>query len=236
MARLLLLAFAFTLLLAPGTAAAQYELSAYSTCAIIDPQADPDSAWVIWTTYEPFGPDQHPNWVGYDIYRRRSTPCGDPFVRVNDQIIPRNVGMTHTHYFGDLLPATATLFEYWVRPVDADRQQYFVGGGFCIPCNTFQICPQSSAPITIGTIDDWGWAVFVNPCPGSCYPGAYVSDQAIADALRPYAGSNTVFRFYGTLGCGTIEGCALNVESYGPTTCVVPAASRSWGSLKTLYR
>src|SRR5262245_59467311 len=237
MARLRLFSVTSLVLLVPGTVAAQnYYLFAYSTCTIAGPPAD--STYVIWTTYEPVGPNLHPNWVGYDVYRRIPTACGgwESFVKVNELTIPRTAGITHTAYYGEPTPAPATLFEYWVQPVDAYGQLYEPGYGFCSPCNAFQICAPYSAPITIGIIQDWGWTVYISPCSGSCYPGAYVSEPQIADQLRPFAGTSAAFRFFGTIGCGSVEGCSIAVEHYEATTCVTPTATRSWGQLKTLYR
>ena len=232
MPRPLFVAIATAVLLAPGAPAAQgYHLSAYSTCA------NSDSLYVIWYASEPPGPNPYPDWVGYDVPRRVPTECGgwESFARVNDEIIPRAVGTTQTFYFGQVVPATGTLYEYWVQPVDLNHQPSYPCCGYCSPCNVLQVCPPLSAPVTIGVIEDWGWAVAVVPCPGTCYPGAYI-EGPIADQLRPYAGTGTTFRFFGDVGCGTVEGCALQPDHWELTTCVTPAATTSWGRLKTIYR
>ena len=232
MPRALLLAIAPVVLLVPGTVAAQgYNLSAYSTCA------STDSSDVIWTASEPPGPNPYPDWVGYDVLRRFPTDCGDwpSFVRVNDEIIPRQVGTTHTFYFGEVVPSTATLYEYWVQPVDVNHQSSYPCCGFCSPYNVFQLCPPLSAPATIGTLRD-DLFLWMDQCPGSCYPGAYVVEGPIADGLRQYAGTGTTFRFFGSMACGTVEGCALSIDHWEFTTCVTPVAIRSWGRLKTIYR
>ena len=231
MPRHLLLAIVSVVLVAPGTGAAQgYNLSAYSTCA------SSDSLYVIWTASEPPGPNPYPDWVGYDVLRRMPTECGDweSFVRVNDQIIPRVVGTTHTFYFGEGVPSTGTLYEYWVEPVDVNHEPAYPCCGFCSPCNVFEICPPLSAPVTIGTLRDDGF-LWVDPCPGSCYPGAYI-EGPIVDELRPYAGTGTAFRFFGGIGCGTTEGCSLSIDHWEITSCVTPTATGSWGRLKTIYR
>jgi len=98
-------------------------------------------------------------------------------------------------------------------------------------------CPQYTAPITQGTLDDWGWALHVEPCAGSCYDGFYFSGP-IADELRPYAGLGVSVRLYGTGFCGTVEGCALQPVGYdfqnpcGPTAVL----RSSWGRVKAIYR
>lgn len=216
---------------APRVAQAQY-LSAYSTCSIVSPPAD--SLYVIWTTSEPFPPSNHPEWVGYDVLRRALPGC-DGYVRANDQIIPRVVGMTHTIYFGEATPAVGTLHEYRVIAVDAARQQLFFPG-FCAPCDVYQECPQLSAPVTIGTLVDETLWLRVIPCPGSCYPAPYV-EGALADALRPYAGTSTTISFFGTVSCGGVEGCVLNaVDRWELSSCVTSSTTSSWGRLKTIYR
>lgn len=232
MARPALLAVVSVTVLTAGTAGAQgYTLSAYPYAA------DPESLYVIWTTSEPPGPDPYPAWVGYDVLRRAAGQ-GEcewaNFVRVNDTIIPREVGQTHTRSFGERAPSTATLYEYRVLPVDANRQPAYPCCGFCAPCNVFVSSPASSAPIAVGVIEDWGWALYVNPCPGTC-PGGYF-EQGPVDELRPYAGTGTAFRLFGTIGCGTTEGCALNVDRWEITSCVTPTVPRTWGALKTIYR
>ena len=235
MRRMIFLSIAILALATIGTGRAQaqyFYLSAYTTCAITS--GDPDSSYVIWTTYDVNSdPYAYPDWAGYDVMRRTLPGC-DPEVRVNEEIIPRQVGMTHTRYFGDAAPS-GTLYEYRVVPVNTDHQLVFIGGGFCSPCNAFVTCPPLSTPVTVGTLTDFGWALFINPC--ACYPGAYF-EGPYANELRPYAGTNTAFRFFGSLGCGTVEGCSLGIDHWelAPGCGIVPTAKRSWGSLKTIYR
>lgn len=232
MLRLCFLAIACLTLLAAGARGVQAQyLSAYSTCSIVSPPED--SLYVIWTLYEPFPPSNHPEWVGYDVLRRALPGCNE-YVRANDQIIPREVGTTHTVYWGEANPGIGTLFEYRVIPVDANRQELFFPG-FCSPCVAYQVCPPYAAPVTVGTLMDLGWALVVLPCPGFCYPSGNI-EGALADQLRPYAGTGTAFRFFGDLACGGIEGCGLTVDHWEFTTCVTPTATRSWGRLKTIYR
>src|SRR5262245_14456395 len=229
MHRILFAAVASLVLLTAGTARAQHPLvSAYSTCYA-------DSFYVIFTNVDPTGdPYAYPDWVGYDILRRAVPGC-DTYETLNGDIIPRVFGTT-THYFGGIPPSPGTLYEYIVRPVDADHQLVPIPG-YCQPCVSYATCEPLTTPFTIGTMFDAGWAVFVNPCPGACYPYVYVENPQ-ADALRPYAGTNTTLRLFGTAYCGTVEGCALQLEHFdiGPCPGVVPAARQTWGKLKTIYR
>ena len=39
-------------------------------------------------------------------------------------------------------------------------------------------------PVTVGTLQDWGWALYVTPCANTCYHGFYFSGPWV-DALRP---------------------------------------------------
>jgi hypothetical protein len=227
--RVILTSAASLLLVLGATAAqAQYTLSAYSTCA------PPDSMYVIWTTYDPSGsPGGNPEWVGYDVMRRALPGCG-AYTRANAEIIPRVPGMTHTSYFGEVPPETGRMYEYRVIAVDASRQQLFFPG-FCSPCDTYQACPPLSAPVAVGTLVDEQLWLRVIPCPGSCYPAPYF-DGALADELRPYAGTTTAFQFFGSVACGGIEGCAMQVDNYNVASCVTSSATSSWGRLKTIYR
>ena len=203
-------------------------VSAYATCA------GPDSLYVIWTAVDAAAdPNAYPEFVGYDVMRRPMGECVD-YVPANAEIIPRVIGTT-THYFGELTPEAGRTFEYRVRAVDQNRQQVFIPG-FCSPCESYVNCPPLEAPITIGTLVDIGAGfIYVTPCPGSCYPFPYL-DPKTADQLRPYAGTSTAFRFFGTIGCGSLEGCSIGVDRWEFTTCVTPVTTRSWGQLKTIYR
>jgi hypothetical protein len=234
MYRTCLLTLVAVAVLGTGTAHAQLSTSAYAFCGSID-GAPPDSFYVIWTTYDLTGdPYLYPDWVGYDVLRRPVPGCGS-FEQVNTDFIPRVFG-TYTHYFGGVPPSSATLYEYIVRPVDADHQPVSIPG-FCAPCVAYATCTPDATPFTIGTLTDLGWAVLVNPCPGTCYPAAYVEGPQ-ADPLRPYAGTSTTVRLYGTANCGTVEGCALTLDHFdlGPCGGVVPAAASSWGRVKIRYR
>jgi hypothetical protein len=227
MHRICFAAVASLVLLAAGTARAQYPfVSSSSICYA-------DSFYVIFTNVDPTGdPYAYPDWVGYDILRRAVPECTPP-VTVNAEMIPRVFGTT-THYFGGITPAPGTLYEYVVRPVDADHQPVSIPG-YCQPCASYATCEPLTTPFTVGNVYDAGWAVFVNPCP--CHPPAYVENPQ-ADALRPYAGTSTTVRLFGQAGCGTVEGCALSLEHFDivPNCAVTAASTRTWGQVKIRYR
>jgi hypothetical protein len=229
MRRFRLLAIVSLLVLTAGTAHAQYPFtSASAFCAA------PDSFYVGWTTYDPTAdPYAYPDWVGYDILRRAVPTCGG-YETLNAEVVPRVFG-THTHYFGGVAPSPGTQYEYIVRPVDLDRQPVSIPG-FCQPCVGYETCTPLTTPFTAGTLIDAGWAVFVmNPCP--CYPAAYVENPQ-ADAIRPYAGTGATLRLFGQAGCGTVEGCALNLEHFEvvPSCEITAASARTWGQVKIRYR
>jgi hypothetical protein len=217
------------LAVAAPEAHAQISVTAYSACA------PPDSAYVIWTTYDPSAdPYAVPEFVGYDVMRRVIPGC-EEYVRANEEIIPRVFGTT-THYFQELSVAPGAVVKYQIRAVDADRQQVFIPG-FCfsLSCETHLVCPPLSAPITIGRLEQIGSFVYVIPCPGTCYPSPYL-DPETAAGLAPYVGTSATFRFFGNVVCGGIEGCGIGVDSWEPATCVTTTKPVSWGRLKTIYR
>src|SRR5262245_1531051 len=223
--RLIVIAsFVLLAALAPAAHAQQY-VSAYAACS------PTDSTYAIWLAGDPDS-TAYPNWVGYDVMRRVHPGCDD-YVVANAQIIPRVQGY-ETFYFQELNPAPGQEVEYRIRPVDSSHQQVFIPG-FCAPCDGYTACPALSVPITVGTLFQAGGFVFVSPCPGTCYPSAYL-DPNTAAALAPYVGTSTSFNFYGQIGCGGVEGCGLQVDHWQQTTCVTANKTASWGRLKTIYR
>src|SRR5262249_8706017 len=191
---------------------------------------------VRWTFYEdPAHPTGHPEWVGYDVLRRSLSDCGD-FVRVNAEPFARTPGQTESFAYSEVPPATGTTFQYRVVLVDASRQQLAIipACDLCAP-NAWVSCPELSAPIAQGTLRDQGWALFIQPCAG-CYQSFYISGSRV-DELRPYAVAGTVLKFYGRTTCGTVEGCALDLDHYEIAPCgPTPVALRTWGRVKAIYR
>jgi len=193
------------------------------------------TATVSWLMYiDPDNPPAPvPEWVGYDVYRRSVGDCG-PYVRLNPEIIPKAPAFETLTW--DDTPPSGTTFEYFVEIVDAQRQHINIG-----PIDqftrTWTTCPQLSAPITVGQIVDWGWALYIQPCVAACYPGAYFSDEKLMAELRPFSGTDQIVRFFGTVGCCSVEGPGIGIDHYELGACgITPAARASWGQLKAIYR
>ena len=180
----------------------------------------------------------HPEWVGYDIYRRAAATCGD-WVRVNPDPFPRLAGQTHGGSFLDSPPVLSSSYQYDVRPVDATRAPVAMGFPDCeppCPPPAYAACPDLSAPLVVGTVTDLGWAVMLTPCATGCWGLFYVENPA-AGRLRPYADSGQALRVYGLPFCGTVEGCGLALDRFEPGACgVTSLRGVSWGRLKSHYR
>ncbi len=199
----------------------------------------PSSILVSWGWWEdPAYPTGHPEWVGYDVYRRPLAACG-PWVRVTTESVPRTFGQSQQASYLDVTPASVTTYEYRVHLVDASRNDVIFGPPECMwPCNppAYAMCPALSAPILVGHVIDWGWGVHIESCGSEC-PAAGFVDNPFADALRPYAGTGQAVAIYGTTACGMTEGCAIQLDHFALADCgVTPAQRRTWGALKSIYR
>lgn len=200
---------------------------------------DSSAVTFTWTYVEdPANPVIRPEWVGWDVVRRTIADCS-AFVRVNATPYPRTPGATETFTFSEPAPVRHALIEYRVVPVDAARQPVQLYAYECDGCALpgYVTCPDLSAPLAVGKVTDLGWAVMVMPCAGTCYTSFYVPNPT-ADALRPYLGTASAVRLFGTPACGTLEGCTLTLDHFDVTTCdaIVPARASTWGSIKTRYR
>jgi hypothetical protein len=194
---------------------------------------------VQWTFYEdPLNPVAHPEWIGYDVYRRTPADCG-AWVRITSDPVPRVVGQTHTATVVDTPPESGPLCEYRVWMVDAARQQVLLGPTDCSPpCSppAYASCPALASPLVVGTVSDLGWAVLLSPCSGTCLGSFYVENPA-AESLRTHAGTGEVVRAFGIPYCGTVEGCGMFLDHYDLSTCgSTPARRTTWGRLKLRYR
>lgn len=205
---------------------------------------DADHITVSWTFYEyPGYIVNRPEWIGYDVFRRTTAPCG-AWERLNSEPIPRTVGETHSRNFVDMPHATATTYEYFVRLVDANRLTVSLGSTFsgCDLCvhSSWASAPQFSAPAVVGRLYDQGWALLVTPsCASACFPYSYIPNGTPNfDALRPYAQTQATVRLFGEYSCGTVEGCSLRVDSFAVGPCDLPVSAKriGWGQLKLLYR
>ncbi len=231
-----LLAMAMTLVAWVGVTADSYGYGWLSSSASCEDSVRVTLRWTYY--YSPSDPYES-EWVGYDVYRRSIDPCSD-YVRVNDEPFPRTVGATHSHTFVDEPPATRQMFQYRIVSVDKNRNQTGVPPWECDPCerSVWASCPEFSAPVTHGTLEDGGWALRLTPCPGSCYQSAYVSDGLFMSELRALAGTGTAVEFFGAIGCLSVEGCSVGIEHYEVVDCdvITPVKRASWGSLKLHYR
>lgn len=218
----------------PASALSSPTLSSSATCAS-------GQVTVQWTSYEK-GASVLPQWIGYDVLRRVADSC-EPFVRLNAAPFPRTPGVQHGHSLVDTPPSLETTYEYRVVRVDAVREQVpcTVNEGYCFGSSQsdWVSCPDQSAPALRGTLADWGWTLYLSPCPGSCYPGVYLGsddDGTLIEQLRPYVGRTVAL--YGDVFCGTVEGCGMSVTGFEPGPCndIVPVKTRTWAGLKVLYR
>lgn len=232
MPRILACAVAASLLLLSPDVGAQTSgyLSASATC-------DGGQNRFRWSYYDnPENPTQHPEWVGYDVLRRSLADCGE-FVRVNAEPFPRLPGVLHGHTFAEVPPVANVTYHYRVILVDANRNEVSLGSDCdCGGNEGWAGCPET--PLTHGTLEDWGWALNVLPCPDGCYWYFYIDGyQALFEELRPYAGTGTTIRFYGEEMCGDTEGCSMQVSRYEIADCgPVQVEESTWGRAKVIWR
>ncbi len=234
MRRALLLAA--TILLAVGFLPSLSSAGPLSTSAA----CEGDRIVVSWSWYEdPLYPTGDPEWTGYDVYRQGLSDCGE-WARVNALPFPRTMGASESFSLTDTPPAgQACLYE--VRLVRDDRTPAPLPAGLAWDLSWqrgYAACPETSVPIVRGQLsDELGWTLIVRPCDGTCYPQVYVMDYEGLLALQPYVGQTV--QIYGTVSCGSIEGCSLDwMDHFDVTPCLspTPAGRTSWGRLKSLYR
>lgn len=209
-------------------------MSAQATCA------SSTTVEFSWTFYDtPGSPVGYPQWTGYDVQRRAAGACG-PWVRVNAAPYPRTADATQSFTYSETPPDLEMTYEYRAIPVDNERHEVVFSLTDCDLCywtsRSTTSCPEFSAPIAQGTLTDWGWTLYVEPCTSSCLH-AYYLEGAWPSELRNYAGTGTVVLIYGAGVCGTVEGCAVFVDHYAIGTCGATAVNRSsWGKVKSIYR
>ncbi len=184
-------------------------------------------------------PSGHPEWVGFDVYRRAIQECL-PSVRVNAEPFPRALNQSHSYALDDVPPDAATLYEYRVELVDAQRNPVSVQSWECDPCasQAWAAVPDQSAPVAIGTLIDGGWTLILNPCSGTCFTALNLENGCCIDELRQYAGTSAIVRLFGQAGCGSIDGCSIAVDHWDLGACVtpIPTIPMTWGTLKLRYR
>ena len=219
------------LAVAPGIASADLFIS-------ITPEVRCDGTNVdyTWNVYVyPESSLDHPEWVGYDVYRRETASCG-PYVRLNEQPYPRRAG-THSYTIRDTPPSPEqSPYDYYVATVDAGRTPIYIPESEYWS-HTVVTCSNLTGPVAVGTIEDTGGSLYAYPCEGSCWPSGYV--HALSDDLLPYAGTGTVLRLFGRVAGAlcAFEGCGLAVTRFELASCgVTPAVRTSWGRVKLIYR
>ena len=227
-----LLATAIAVAVVPGKSSAGY-MSTFATCTGVQQIT---LAWDWWEDLS--NPVARPDWVGYDVVRRPSLSCG-PWIRLNASIFPRTAGASHSRTYADNSPAAFQTYEYKAIPVDANRDPVIMLYPECEPpCSppAWASCPSASAPLTVGRLDDFGWAIFVMPCANTCYWTFFFSGPVV-DQMRSQGLIGTTQELYGTGVCCGVEGAFMQVDHWAPTTCgETPAKRTSWGRVKTIYR
>lgn len=177
-----------------------------------------------------------PDWIGCDVYRQTVLPCGTA-ERVNAEVIPRTVGASHVRDFVDIAPSIGVMYQYAVWMVDASRAQVYPDcEPPCVP-PAWACTPNLSAPVTVATIHDFGWAPWAIPCPAYCAGSFLIEDAQTIAEMRAQGLVNDVARLYGPAGCCSVEGPSMSVASWKRSTCgALPALRSSWGRVKTTYR
>jgi hypothetical protein len=201
----------------------------------------PGEITVHWDWTEPFSgpPIDHPEWVGYDVFRRDVTACNVDWVRLNAEIVPRTVGVSHSREFVDTTPVNEVMYEYTVHMVDASRNQVLLDLSSCEwPCFGYgwSVTPALSAPVVVGTLTDWGWAMYVTGCAEYCDASFYFEGPLVQSARDQGLVGRDV-KVFGVAGCCSVEGPSIIADHLELAACgVVPVRRSSWGGVKTLYR
>jgi hypothetical protein len=205
-----------------------------------------DSGIVVHFTYveDPLQPTGHPEWTQFALRRGSSYEplpfCGTGYGEGTLAYIPRTGATQSVTYIDHPEPWNVTdYFDYSVVPLTAEYQSiYNLFAGF-----DRSGCPLETAPAVMGMIEDLGWAVRTVPCPGFGCGGLALIKEPWASQLRPYAGTDQAFLFYGEVNCGTTwEGgvaCNITLQRFEPFACPatpVPTRKGSWGQLKVMYR
>ncbi len=164
--------------------------------------------------------------------------CGT-WVRINDVPYRRTMGASESFTHADAPPPGAS-YEYHIMIVRDDRTQapYPENGSWMGSSPyTYAGCPESSVPVTHGTIVDWGYTLALQACPGSCFASGFFEGYDVVENLRSHIGAEV--RIFGHIGGGSIEGNYIyNVDHFelAPCTTVIPARPTTWGRLKAIYR
>lgn len=177
----------------------------------------------------------HEEVVGFDIYRRALGACGEGAIRINDTPIPRQPGTSFTLEYTDRSISSDVLYHYQIFGVDAERSTltslYDLYGFWVIKDATYTACGRPVA--AHGTLSDIGWAWSLQPCPNSCFPGAFV--EPWFTALEQYLGTSTPLLLYGSFGM-SVEGWMLVVNDFEVADCATAVTRSTWSGLKRLFK
>ena len=177
---------------------------------------------------------EHPEIVGFHIDRRTLGSC--EIVRITPVPLARVAGTDFTVGTLDSTADPSLAHDYRLVGVDAQGQEIDPYLLYQFPNSSLSDTGScsDSAPIAHGRLEDLGWALFVYRCPGGCYWEMLL--DKFPESLRDLAGTGTPVLVYGTLVCGTVEGCLGRVTNFSITPYAVGVETRTWSSTKALYR
>jgi hypothetical protein len=180
------------------------------------------------------------DWQGWVLARSTVGTCSEWVTVSPVQALPDS-GLSVTVEVTDLVEEDRA-YRYGVRIVTAD------GAIIDPPADVF-FWPEISvayvtcgvAPLVRGRLQDLGFAVFVERCPGACWAPVAILDW---DQVEPYenlVGTDLVFEIFGgEVVCGGIEGCGLDVvtDINNRVLCDDPVAvqRRDWSAVKSIFR
>jgi hypothetical protein len=177
---------------------------------------------------------EHPEIVGFHIDRRTIGSCD--VVRITPVPLARVAGTDFTLIALDSTADPTLAHDYRLVGIDAQGQEVDPYRLYQVPNSQLSDASScsDSAPITHGRVEDLGWALVVFRCPGGCFGNLILDEFPVS--LRDLAGTGTPVLVFGTLGCGSVEGCLGQVTNYSITPCEVGVEPRTWSSTKALYR
>jgi hypothetical protein len=173
-------------------------------------------------------------FIGLHVYRSIVGDCSVARERITAELIPFPVSREQ-HIVTDTLPFRDKAYSYEARCVDVDGVDHDVDYiGIYTPIQPMFVT-WGHAPVTKGQLIDWGWTIALYPCSGECWPFVY-GVWAFPEVLE-WAGTGQVVSLYGSVTCGTMEGCEIWMSGIEPSTCgVTEIFNMDWGDVKRAYR
>ncbi len=166
-----------------------------------------------------------PEWVGYIVARYADGACLDEFL-----LTPTMIPFTENLDVLDEPDVAGITYVYRAWAMDDQGERQPLG-----PVISTEMAAAScqGAVAMRGTFEDWGWAMFVMPCPENCWLGGFMEQWP--EWIEPYADTGQVFDFYGDLYFG-FEGPLLHCFHAEFANCeVVGTSQRTWTEVKRLY-